>query len=220
MLRFDIISLFPKSFDSILSSSILARAQNLSKIKINIYDLRDFTKNKWHKVDDRPFGGGAGMVMCCQPLFNAVKKIRGRSKKEIPVIYFSPRGKKLHQKMAEDFSDQFDRVILVCGHYEGVDQRFIDAEVSHEISIGDFVLTGGELPALVFIDAVSRLISGVVGKEESIAEESFSKRLKRKKEYPHYTRPEVFQGMKVPHILVSGNHEKIREWRKKNLGDI
>ncbi|MCF7856685.1 tRNA (guanosine(37)-N1)-methyltransferase TrmD, partial [Candidatus Gracilibacteria bacterium] len=196
-------------------SSILARAQKLKKIDVRFYQLRDFAKNKWKKVDDKPFGGGAGMVMACQPLFAAVKKIRGRSKKKIPVIYFSPRGKKFDQPMAEKFVAEFDRIILVCGHYEGVDQRFIDALVDFEISIGDFVLTGGELPALVFIDAVSRLIPGVVGKDESVAEESFSKRLDRKKEYPHFTRPEVFRGLKVPEVLLGGDHKKIREWRMK-----
>ena len=215
MLRIDIITLFPESFESTLNSSILARAIRLKKIQIKLHQLRDFAKNKWRKVDDRPFGGGAGMVMMCQPLFDAVKKIRGRSKKKIPVIYFTPRGKKFHQKTAEEFAEKYDRLILVCGHYEGIDQRFIDAEVSREISIGDFVLTGGELPALIFVDAVSRLIPGVVGKNESVAEESFSIRLNRKKEYPHFTRPEIFRGMKVPKVLLEGNHSKIREWRMK-----
>ncbi|MBU1089525.1 tRNA (guanosine(37)-N1)-methyltransferase TrmD [Patescibacteria group bacterium] len=214
-MRFDIITIFPESFESVLSSSILARAIRLKKIKIKLHQLRDFAKNKWRKVDDRPFGGGAGMVLACQPLFDSIKKIRGRSKKKIPVIYFTPCGKKFHQKMAEEFAEKYDRLILVCGHYEGVDQRFIDSEVSHEISIGDFVLTGGELPALVFTDAVSRLIPGVVGKNESIEEESFSIRLNRKKEYPHFTRPEIFHGMKVPKVLLAGDHSKIREWRMK-----
>lgn len=217
MLRFDVISLFPESFESTLNSSILARAIKLKKIDVRLHQLRDFAKNKWRKVDDRPFGGGAGMVMACQPLFDAVKKIRGRSTKKIPIIYFTPRGQKFDQPMAEKFSEKFDRVILVCGHYEGVDQRFIDALVDFEISLGDFVLTGGELPALVFIDAVARLIPGVVGKNESTAEESFSKRLDRKKEYPHFTRPENFRGMKVPEVLLTGDHGKIENWRRKNL---
>ncbi|MFA6457902.1 MAG: tRNA (guanosine(37)-N1)-methyltransferase TrmD [Patescibacteria group bacterium] len=217
MLRFDVISLFPESFESTLNSSILARAIKLKKIEVRLHQLRDFAKNKWRKVDDRPFGGGAGMVMACQPLFDAVKKIRGRSTKKIPIIYFTPRGQKFDQPMAEKFAEKFDRVILVCGHYEGVDQRFIDALVDFEISLGDFVLTGGELPALVFIDAVARLIPGVVGKNESTAEESFSKRLNRKKEYPHFTRPENFRGMKVPEILLTGDHGKIEKWRRKNL---
>ena len=217
MLRFDIISLFPESFESTLQSSILARAIKLKKIKVELHQLRDFAKNKWRKVDDRPFGGGAGMVMACQPLFDSIKKIRGRSKKKIPVIYFTPRGETFHQKMAEKFAADFDRVILVCGHYEGVDQRFIDALVDFEISLGDFVLTGGELPALVFVDAISRLIPGVVGKNESVAEESFSERLQRKKEYPHFTRPENFRGMKVPKILLGGDHSAIKKWRFKNL---
>jgi len=157
------------------------------------------------------------MLMTCQPLFDAIKKIKGQSKKGIPVIYFSPRGKKLDQPMVESFAENLTRVILVCGHYEGVDQRFIDSLVDFEISIGDFVLTGGELPALIFVDAIARLVPGVVGKDESVAEESFSKRLNRKKEYPHYTRPEIFRGMKVPKVLLEGNHAKIREWRMQKL---
>ncbi|MFH0776071.1 MAG: tRNA (guanosine(37)-N1)-methyltransferase TrmD [Patescibacteria group bacterium] len=213
MLRFDVISLFPESFESILNSSILARAIKLKKIEVRLHQLRDFAKNKWRKVDDRPFGGGAGMVMACQPLFDAVQKIRGRSKKKIPVIYFTPRGQKFTQPMAEKFSQNSERLILVCGHYEGVDQRFIEALVDFEISLGDFVLTGGELPALVFIDAVSRLIPGVVGKNESVEEESFSAKLAGKKEYPHFTRPENFRGLKVPKILLTGDHQKIQKWR-------
>jgi tRNA (guanine37-N1)-methyltransferase len=219
MLRIDIISLFPESFESVFSSSILARAQKLKKIQIKLHQLRDFAKNKWKKVDDKPFGGGAGMVMACQPLFDAVKKIKGRSKKKIPVIYFSPRGQKLDQPMVEKFSAKLTRVILVCGHYEGVDQRFIDSLVDQEISIGDYVLTGGELPAMVFVDAVARLIPGVVGKNESVAEESFSKKLNRKKEYPHYTRPENYEGLKVPKVLLTGNHAEIRKWRESRLSD-
>jgi len=217
MLRFDIISLFPESFESTLNSSILARAIRLKKIDIHLHQLRDFAKNKWRKVDDRPFGGGAGMVMACQPLFDSIKKIRGRSKKKIPVIYFTPRGQKFDQPTAEKFAAEFERVILVCGHYEGVDQRFIDALVDFEISLGDFVLTGGELPALVFVDAVARLVPGVVGKNESVAEESFSERLNRKKEYPHFTRPEDFRGMKVPAVLLAGDHSAVQKWRRKNL---
>ncbi|MFH0834266.1 MAG: tRNA (guanosine(37)-N1)-methyltransferase TrmD [Patescibacteria group bacterium] len=217
MLRFDVISLFPESFESTLASSILARALKLKKIDVRLHQLRDFAKNKWRKVDDRPFGGGAGMVMACQPLFDAVKKIRGRSTRKIPVIYFTPRGETFHQKMAEKFAQKFERVILVCGHYEGVDQRFIDALVDLEISLGDFVLTGGELPALVFIDAVSRLIPGVVGKNESVEEESFSAKLGGKKEYPHFTRPENFRGLQVPEVLLTGNHASIQKWRFKNL---
>ena len=218
MLRIDIITLFPESFESMLNSSILARAIKLKKIKVNLHQLRDFAKNKWRKVDDKPFGGGAGMVMMCQPLFDAVKKIKGRSKKKIPVIYFSPRGKKFEQTMVEQFAENLERVILVCGHYEGVDQRFIDACVDEEISIGDFVLTGGELPALVWVDVVARLLPGVVGKSASVEEESFSAKLDRKKEYPHYTRPEFFRGLRVPEVLLSGDHGEIKRWRMKNRG--
>lgn len=219
MLRIDVITLFPDSFQSTLSSSILARAIKLKKIDVRLHQLRDFAKNKWRKVDDSPFGGGAGMVMACQPLFDAVKKIKGASKKDIPVIYFSPRGQKLEQLAVEVWGTKYDRIILVCGHYEGVDQRFIDACVTHEMSIGDYVLTGGELPALVFIDAISRMIPGVVGKEASVHEESFSESLDRKKEYPHYTRPEDYKGMQVPPVLLTGNHGKIRAWRLDQTRD-
>jgi len=219
MLRIDVITLFPESFESTLASSILARAIKLKKIDVRLHQLRDYAKNKWRKVDDTPFGGGAGMVMTCQPLFDAVKKIKGASKKDIPVIYFSPRGKKLDQPAVEVWGTKYDRLILVCGHYEGVDQRFIDACVTHEMSIGDYVLTGGELPALVFIDAISRMIPGVVGKEASVHEESFSKSLDRKKEYPHYTRPEDYKGMQVPSVLLTGNHGKIRKWRLDKTHD-
>jgi tRNA (guanine37-N1)-methyltransferase len=214
MLRIDVITLFPESFDSILNSSILARAIRLKKIEIRRHQLRDFAQNKWRKVDDKPFGGGAGMLMACQPLFDAVKKIKGRSQKKIPVIYFSPRGRKLDQPFAEEIAENYERLILVCGHYEGVDQRFIDACVDLEVSIGDYVLTGGELPALVLIDAVARLIPGVVGKAASVHEESFSAELDRKKEYPHYTQPADFRGMKVPTVLLSGDHGAIKKWRR------
>lgn len=219
MLRFDVITLFPEMFQGVFNESILKRAIELKKIDVRIHQLRDFAKNKWRKVDDRPFGGGAGMVMACQPLFDAVKKIKGKSKKPIPVIYFSPRGEKLCQPLVEQYANKLERVILVCGHYEGVDQRFIDACVTKELSIGDYVLTGGELPAMVLIDAVSRLIPGVVGKEASVHEESFSESLGRKKEYPHYTQPADFRGMKVPDVLLTGHHGKIREWRLGQIKD-
>ena len=213
MLRYDIITLFPESFQSMLDSSILKRAQKLKKIEVRLHNVRDFAKNTWRKVDDKPYGGGAGMVMACQPLCDAVKKIKGASKKDIPVVYFSPRGELLTQPLVEQWGKKYERMILVCGHYEGVDQRFIDACVTHELSIGEYVLTGGELPALVFVDAVSRLLPGVVGKEASVHEESFSESLGRKKEYPHYTQPAEYKGMRVPDVLLTGHHGKIREWR-------
>ncbi len=213
MLRIDVITLFPEAFESVLDSSILKRAIKLKKIDVHLHQLRDYAQNKWRKVDDKPFGGGAGMVMACQPLFDAVKRIKGRSKKKIPVIYFSPRGRKFDQPLAEEWAEKAERLILVCGHYEGVDQRWIDACTDLELSIGDYVLTGGELPALVVIDAVARLIPGVVGKAASVHEESFSKALDRKKEYPHYTQPADYKGMKVPPVLLSGDHGKIKVWR-------
>ncbi len=215
MLRIDVITLFPEAFYSVLDSSILKRAIKLKKVDVRLHQLRDYAQNKWRKVDDKPFGGGAGMVMACQPLFDAVKRIKGRSKKKIPVVYFSPRGRKFDQPLAEKWSEEAERLILVCGHYEGVDQRWIDECVDLELSIGDYVLTGGELPALVVIDAVARLIPGVVGKAASVHEESFSLALDRKKEYPHYTQPANYKGRKVPAVLLSGDHGKIRVWRLK-----
>ena len=215
--RFDLISLFPNSLDSLLNTSILKRAQELKKLILVKHNLHASAHNKWQKVDDRPFGGGAGMVLMCQPLFTAIQKIRRNSQKFIPVVYFSPRGQILQQTFIEKFQNKYTRAILVCGHYEGVDQRFIDTLVDYEISLGQFVLTGGEIPAITFIDALVRLIPGVLGKTASVLEESFSAKLKRKIEYPHYTRPANFRGQTVPPVLLSGDHAAIQAWRQKNL---
>lgn len=157
------------------------------------------------------------MVLKCQPLFAAVQQIRRNSRKFIPVIHFSPRGQLLQQDLLTKFAQQYTRAILICGHYEGVDQRFVEKLVDYEISLGQFILTGGEIPAAVFIDALARLLPGVVGKAESVLEESFSRRLKGQIEYPHYTRPENFRGQRVPTVLLSGNHAAIRKWRQQNL---
>ncbi|WP_129722077.1 tRNA (guanosine(37)-N1)-methyltransferase TrmD [Xylanivirga thermophila] len=208
---FDVLTLFPEMFGSVLNTSILGRAIKKGLIKVNLYNIRDFAKNKHKRVDDYPYGGGCGMVMMPQPLFDAFYYIAQLNGGTLPtVIYFSPQGTTFNQKIATDFS-KADHLVLLCGHYEGIDQRIIDNFVDVEISIGDYVLTGGELPAMIFIDSVSRFVSGVLGDEQSAREESFSNGLL---EYPQYTRPYDYQGHKVPEILLSGNHKEINKWRK------
>ncbi len=214
-MKFDIITIFPEIFDSYFNESILKRAQNEKLIEIKVHNLRDYSTNKHKRVDDVPYGGGAGMVMTPQPLHDAITAVKKNNKG--PVIFFTPQGQTLTQSKAEKFSKNFKEIILVCGRYEGIDQRIRESLVDLEVSIGNYVLTGGEIPAMVLIDAVSRLIPGVLGKEESHIEDSFSKALDRKKEYPHYTRPETFKKMTVPEVLLSGHHKKINQWRKKNL---
>jgi tRNA (guanine37-N1)-methyltransferase len=208
MIRFDIITIFPDMFGPILNESILKRAQEKKKVAIHVHDLRDYTADKKHrKVDDRPFGGGPGMVMMAQPLFDAVKTIK--AKRKATVIYTSPAGKPFTQFYAKRLT-KVKNLIIICGHYEGVDERVREHLVDEEISIGDYVLTGGEIPAMVLIDAVTRLIPGVLGKEESLLHESFEGNLL---EGPQYTRPADFRGIKVPDVLLSGNHKTIEMWR-------
>ncbi len=212
-MRFDILTLFPNLVLPYFEDSILKRAIESRAIEIHVHDIREWSKDKHKKVDDTPYGGGAGMLMTCQPLFDAIKAVKKLNKG--PVIYMSPAGKRLKQITAEKLSKK-KSVILLCGRYEGIDQRVIDSMVDEEISLGDFVLTGGELAACAIVDAISRLIPGVLGADESSEEESFGKALERKKEYPHYTKPAVYEGMKVPDVLISGDHEKIKKWRMKN----
>ncbi|MFH1284246.1 MAG: tRNA (guanosine(37)-N1)-methyltransferase TrmD [Candidatus Peregrinibacteria bacterium] len=214
-MRFDILTIFPGIFESYLSESILKRAKSRSLIDIHVHDIRKFSTDKHKKVDDVPFGGGAGMVMTPQPLYDAITHVKKKNKG--PVIFLTPQGKVFTQIKAERLSSKHKEIILLCGRYEGIDQRIRDTLVDEEISIGKYVLTGGELPAMIIIDAVSRLIPGVLGKEESHEQDSFSKALKRKKEYPHYTRPAVFKEIKVPEVLMSGHHKKISAWRKSKL---
>jgi tRNA (guanine37-N1)-methyltransferase len=208
---FDVLTLFPEMFESV-NNSILGKAQEKGLININLINIRDFSKDKHKKVDDTPYGGGAGMVMMPDVVYNAYKSINDNNAK---VIYLSPQGKKLNQKLVEELSKE-EHLILLCGHYEGIDQRVLDVLNVEEISIGDYVLTGGELPAMVLIDSVSRYIEGVLNKE-SIEEETFSNGLL---EYPQYTRPEEFMGMKVPEVLISGHHENIRKWRNEKSLEI
>lgn len=205
-MKFSILTLFPEMFDT-LNQSIIGRAKEKELIDIELINIRDFSKDKHKKVDDTPYGGGAGMVMRPDVVYDAYKSIGDENAK---VIYMSPQGKQLNQEKVKELSKQ-KHLILLCGHYEGIDQRVIDEIVDEEISIGDYVLTGGELPAMVLIDSVSRYIDGVLN-NESIKEESFSDGLL---EYPQYTRPEMFMGRNVPEILKSGHHENIDKWRKK-----
>ena len=205
-MKFDVLTLFPEMFES-LNSSIIGRAKEKKLIEINLINIRDFSKDKHKKVDDTPYGGGAGMVMKPDVIYDAYKSISSDNAK---VIYMSPQGKKLNQEKVEQLAKE-EHLVILCGHYEGVDQRVIDKIVDEEISIGDYVLTGGELPAMVLIDAVSRYNNGVIAKE-SREEESFANGML---EYPQYTRPEVFEGVRVPEVLLSGHHENIDKWRKE-----
>ena len=210
-MTFDIITIFPNIFDSYFSESILKRAQKEDLIKIKIHDLRDYAEGKHRKVDDTPYGGGAGMLMKVEPIFKAVNQIKKDAKAR--VILFSAKGKKYTQKDAKRLA-KYDNLVLLCGRYEGVDERVAKNLVDEEISIGDFVLTGGEIPAMILVDSVARLIPGVLGNSESVKEESHS--IEGQLEFPQYTKPEEFNGWKVPKVLLSGNHKKIKEWREKN----
>ena len=204
-MKFNVLTLFPEMF-SALDESIIGRGKEKGLIDINLINIRDFSKNKHKKVDDTPYGGGAGMVMEPTVVYDAYCSVKESNAK---VIYMSPQGKTLNQQMVQDLAKE-ENIILLCGHYEGIDQRVIDEIVDEEISIGDYVLTGGELPAMVLIDSVSRYVEGVL-KEDSIQEESFTNGLL---EYPQYTRPEIFLGKRVPEVLLSGHHENIKEWRR------
>ena len=210
-MRFYILTLFPEMIREGLNHSIIKRACDEGTISIETIDIRDFAKNKHRHVDDYPYGGGAGMVMQAQPIYDAYMSIKPKLSENCPVIYMTPQGKTFNQEKAQSLSKLEDMVIL-CGHYEGVDERVIEEIVTDEISIGDFVLTGGELAAMVVVDAAARLIPGVLNKEESFQEESFSDNLL---EYPQYTRPPEFMGRKVPDILLSGHHKNIEKWRKE-----
>ncbi|MDP3792511.1 MAG: tRNA (guanosine(37)-N1)-methyltransferase TrmD [bacterium] len=239
-MKFDIITIFPRIFDSYFNESILARAQKNKLIEIKTHNLRDYTEDKHKKVDDTPYGGGAGMVLMADPIIKAVDnisktnptslKLRGARKTKI--VLFSAKGKQFNQKMAYDWSKKFDQIILIAGRYEGIDERVVKALKAEEVSVGPYVLTDGEVPAMAVVSAVSRLVPGVI-KLDSLAEEShWSQLIKRegtgKKEekgsgleYPHYTRPEVleYKGKKyrVPKVLLSGDHKKIEEWRKAQV---
>ena len=219
-MQFDVITIFPNFFDSFLRESIIQRAQKEGLIRVNIHNLRDFTTNSHKTVDDKPFGGGIGMVLKIEPIYRAVEKIKekGKNIKKQKVILLTPRGEKFNQKMATEFS-KLDRLIIICGRYEGIDERVAKYIADKNISIGNFVLMGGAVAAMAIIEAVARLIPGVLGKPQLLKE-----RVTKEKgfvEYPQYTRPEIFSPKKgvewkVPKILLSGHHKKIAQWRKKH----
>lgn len=258
-MRFDIITIFPKIFDSYLNESIIGRAKKKKLVEIRTYNLRDFTSDKYKKVDDKPYGGGAGMIFKVEPIFNCVNKIIERKaqnakrhnsegitrskatglkttakslKLKRRIILFSAKGKTMAQQDVRRWA-KYNQIIMICGRYEGVDERVAEHIADEEVSVGNYVLTGGEIPAMIIVDSVSRLISGVLGKKESLQEESFSmansqrqiadsrKAISHKPlaisylEHPQYTRPEKFKGWRAPKILLSGNHEKIKKWREK-----
>jgi tRNA (guanine37-N1)-methyltransferase len=207
---FDILTLFPDMFQGPFNGSIIKRAREKGIIEINLINIRDFTEDKHKTADDTPFGGGAGMVLKIEPIYRAWKSV-SESRGECPVIMLSPQGRKLDQDLVKSLSKE-KGLILLCGHYEGIDERVRETIITDEISIGDYVLTGGEIPAMVLVDAITRMLPGVLGDEQSKLEDSFYNGLL---DYPVYTRPREFMGLKVPDILLSGNHGAIDRWRKK-----
>ncbi|MBN1915753.1 tRNA (guanosine(37)-N1)-methyltransferase TrmD [Candidatus Dojkabacteria bacterium] len=216
-MQIDILSIFPKMFESPFAESIVRRAQDKKLVKIKIHSLRKWTKDKRKTVDDRPFGGGAGMVMKVEPVYRAVKELK---KNGSHVIALSPKGKTYTQARARELSNK-KHLIIICGHYEGLDSRIIENIADEVVSIGNFILTGGEIPAMAVIDSIARLIPGVVGNPESIIEESFSDKDSSREEYPLYTRPEEFttdegETWEVPKVLTSGDHSKIEKWKKEH----
>jgi len=206
-MKFDIITLFPEMFSAIKKEGVIARAMKKSLISINTWQLRDFSSNKYKNVDEKPYGGGAGMVIQVKPIRDCIAKIK-QSSPNTKVIYLSPQGKKLDQNMVEELAT-FESITMLCGRYEGIDERVIENDIDFEISIGDYVISGGELAAMVVIDSISRRLPGVLGNEVSL-KDSFTDNLL---DYPHYTRPEVIDGQTVPDVLLSGNQAKIDAWR-------
>lgn len=208
-MRIDVLTLFPEMFSGPLETSIVGRAQAAGIVKVHIWNIRDFTTDRHRQVDDYPFGGGAGMVMKPEPVFDAVRHVLGED--DAPILLMTPQGERLNHALAEELSCE-RRLVMVCGHYEGVDERIRQSLVTKEISIGDYVLTGGELPAMVVIDSVVRFIPGVLGEASAVHTDSFAKGLL---EYPQYTRPRDFEGLTVPEVLLSGDHQRIADWRRR-----
>ena len=209
-MRFDIITIFPRMFDSIFGESLIRRARDAAILEIHIHDLRNYTLDKHRRVDDYPFGGGTGMILMAEPVALALEAIKLKNSKLYSIL-LSPSGNPFDQKKAWELSRK-DGLALVCGRYEGVDQRISEHFVDEELSIGDYVLSGGEIPAMAVLDAVARLIPGVIGDDQATLKESFETNLL---EYPQYTRPKIFRGHEVPDILISGNHAKIQAWQKE-----
>lgn len=209
-MKFDILTLFPGMFAGPMSDSIIGRAVDKGLVELNLWNIRDFATDRHHTVDDSPYGGGAGMVMKVEPLYACIEKVKAQSP-GAAVVLTSPRGARFSQEMAQELAGRSE-LIIVCGRYEGVDERVTELCIDHEVSIGDFVLTGGELAAMVIVDAVGRLLPGVLGSEDSARDESFAEGLL---EYPQYTRPPEFKGLEVPEVLLSGNHQEIAKWRRR-----
>ena len=210
-MRFDVLTLFPELVSGILSESIIGRAQKAGYLSVHAHNIRDWSEDKNRRVDDTPYGGGMGMLMAAPPVYNCYDAVRAMAPDmKARVIYMSPKGRVLTQEHAKELKENYDRLIILCGHYEGIDQRVLDEIVDEEISVGDYVLTGGELPACILVDCVSRLIDGVLASAECYENESIASGLL---EYPQYTRPYEFHGVKVPDVLLSGHHARIAEWR-------
>ena len=210
-MRFDVFTLFPEVMEDYLQAGILGKAQESGRIEVHLHHLRDYTSDRHRTTDDEPYGGGGGMVMKPEPVFKAVESVLGDSQNEVPVILLTPQGRVFNQSVAREFAGS-KRIALICGRYEGVDERIREHLATDEISIGDYVLSGGELPAMVLIDSVSRLLPGVLGDSEATKKDSHTNGLL---EHPHYTRPPVFRGWEVPEVLRSGDHARIVRWRKE-----
>lgn len=208
-MHFDILTLFPEMFEGPLTESIIKRAQEAELIQIHLHNIRDYATDKHRVTDDTPFGGGGGMVMKPEPLASAIRDVKKEF--DCPVILMSPQGRVFNQKIAQELA-QHERLMLICGRYEGIDERVLELCITDEISIGDYVLTGGELPAMILVDAISRLLPGVLGAELGAAQDSHATGLL---EHPHYTRPANFDGLKVPEVLLEGHHAKIEAWRRR-----
>ena len=220
-IRFDIMTLFPALVDTVLSESIIGRARKAGAIEVHAHNIRDYSEDKHRRVDDTPYGGGKGMLMAAPPVYNCWEAVVNAVRKDRPdanphVIFMSPKGRLFTQKVAEELSE-YDSLILLCGHYEGIDQRVLDEIVDEELSIGDYVLTGGEIPACIVVDAVARLQDGVLADPECYQNESIASGLL---EYPQYTRPYEFHGVKVPDVLISGHHANIEKWRKETAEQL
>lgn len=210
-MKFHVLTLFPEMIEDAVKTSITGRAIENNLISVDAINIRDFADNEYGQIDDYPYGGGAGMVMMAQPIIDAYESIKEKTDKNPRVVYLTPQGETFNHDKAVELSKE-DELVFLCGHYEGIDERAIEAVVTDEISLGDFVVTGGELPALVMIDAISRLVPGVLNNDDSTSDESFANGLL---EYPQYTRPDTVEGEEVPEILLSGNHPKVDEWRRQ-----
>jgi len=221
-MRIDILTLFPDVFEPVLGKSITGRARDAGLIDWFITDIRRFSGNKHNKVDDRPFGGGPGMVMMCKPLWDCVQDVEAQDDRKPTRILLTPQGEPLTQPLVEELAGH-ERLLFIAGHYEGIDQRVIDKLEPREISVGDYVLSGGEIPALLLVDAITRLLPGALGHEDSAAQDSFTARDEQGRQLldcPHYTRPREWDGKTVPEVLVSGNHEKVSRWRLERMKEL